>query len=607
MRLGANYIGNGECEFVVWGPLLKAVTVQLFPSKKLLSMSRDECGYWKATAKNVHDGGRYLFHLSDSLARPDPASAFQPNGVHGQSEIVDHKSFTWTDGEWKGVPLERMVIYEIHVGTFTPEGTFDAIILRLDDLAATGINAIELMPIAQFPGDRNWGYDGVYPFAVQNSYGGPQGLKRLVDACHCKGFAVILDVVYNHLGPEGNYLAEFAPYFTDKYKTPWGKAINFDGPYSDGVKTYFVENALNWLENYHIDALRLDAVHAIFDMGACHFLEELSEEVRQLAARTGKKLFLIAESNLNDSRLIRPGEIGGYGLDAQWCDDLHHSMRALLIEETSGYYIDFGKTEQFVKSLREGFVFTGQYSKYRKRRHGRSAIDRAANQFIVFAQNHDQVGNRMNGERLSHLVEFEALKLAAATVLLSPYVPLLFMGEDYAEASPFLYFVSHSDPQLVDSVRQGRRAEFERFMWTGEPPDPQDEQTFLKSKLNWEQRRVGHHASLLAFYRRLIQLRSVIPSLANLDRSFVDVREVPGRKAVVMRRGGGQDRTFCIFNFEKSFVNVDMGSTAGLWSRIIDSAEEEWGGSGSMLPKRVESPRELSVSPLSAVLFELSL
>src|SRR4030066_1209493 len=320
-----------------------------------------------------------------------------------------------------------MIMYEIHVGTFTPEGTFDAVILRLDELSVLGINTIELMPVAQFPGERNWGYDGTYPFAVQNSYGGPEGLKILINECHKKGMAVILDVVYNHFGPEGNYLWDYGPYFTDRYKTPWGQAINYDDLYSNEVRNFFIENALHWFKNYHFDALRLDAIHGIFDFSAKAFLQELAEKVEEFSSSEGKKYYLIAESDLNDSRVIRPGNMGGYGIDAQWCDDFHHAVHTLLVHENKGYYVDFGETEHLVKSFREGFVYSGQYSEYRKRNHGNSSRDCPAEQFIVFTQNHDQVGNRMFGERLSNLVSFESLKLAAGAVLLSPYIPLLFM------------------------------------------------------------------------------------------------------------------------------------------------------------------------------------
>ncbi len=377
-----------------------------------------------------------------------------------------------------------MIMYELHAGTFIPEGTFDAVIPGLDHLKDLGINATDIMPVAQFPGERNWGYDGVYPFAVQNSYGGPDGLKRIVNECHTKGIAVILDVIYNHLGPEGNYLRDYGPYFTDRYKTPWGQAINFDGPYSNEVRNFFIENALSWLKNYHIEGLRIDAIHGIYDMSAQPFLPELAERVEEFSQQEGRKFYLIAESDLNNSYALRPRDSGGSGLDALWCDDFHHALHTLLTGETDGYYVDFGKIGHLVKSFREGFVYSGQYSAFRKRNHGNSSADIPPDRFVVFSQNHDQTGNRLKGERLSSLVSFESLKLAAGVVLLSPYIPLIFMGEEYGETAPFLFFISHSDPELIKAVRQGRKDEFKTFNWKDEPPDPQDIETFMRSKLD---------------------------------------------------------------------------------------------------------------------------
>ncbi|MBE0556970.1 MAG: malto-oligosyltrehalose trehalohydrolase, partial [Proteobacteria bacterium] len=439
---------------------------------------RDEDGYWSVDVQDLQAGAKYWYRLNGTSLRPDPASHAQPDGVHGPSQIVDHRSFRWSDRTWKGIPLERLVIYELHVGTFTPEGTFEAIVPRLAELHSSGITAIELMPLAQFPGHRNWGYDGTYPYAVQNTYGGAQELKILVDACHRMGLAVILDVVYNHLGPEGNYLREYAPYFTDQYRTPWGMAVNFDGPHSREVRAYFIQNALHWLGNYHIDGLRLDAVHAIYDQSAIPFLRQLSEDVGRFRKETGRNCHLIAESDLNDPRMIRPPELGGFGMDAQWSDDFHHSMHALLTGERAGYYADFGGIHHLATALGEGFVYTGQYSHYRKRIHGDSVLDRPPAQLVIACQTHDQVGNRKHGDRLSTLVSFEALKASRALHLLSPYIPLLFMGEEYAEERPFLYFVSHTDEALIEAVRKGRREEFAGFQWDSNLPDPQDPETF---------------------------------------------------------------------------------------------------------------------------------
>lgn len=605
MKIGAHYNKNGTCEFIVWAPLLNRVDLNIVsPVKKTVAMEKDGQGYWKADVKVVSPETRYVFLLDQQTERPDPASHFQPDGVHAPSQVIDHNSFLWQDSAWKGIALQDMIIYELHVGAFTPEGTFDAIISRLEELADIGINAIEIMPVAQFPGERNWGYDGTYPFAVQSSYGGPEGLKRLIDACHGKGIAVILDVVYNHLGPEGNYLQAFAPYFTNKYNTPWGMALNFDDAWSDEVRNYFIENALHWFGNYHIDALRLDAIHAIYDMSAVPFLRELAERVEAFSSEQGRKFFLIAESDRNDVAVLRSREEGGYGLDAQWNDDFHHSLRTLLTDERTGYYMDFGRTGDFVKALDEGFVYSWQYSAYRRRHHGSSSRGIPGSRFVVCSQNHDQVGNRMLGERLAALVSFEALKLAAGSVLLSPNVPLLFMGEEYGEEAPFLYFVSHSDPGLIEAVRKGRREEFRAFAWQGEAPDPQSRETFLKSQINWGNREMGNHGILLNFYRELIWLRKTVPALSPAGQGEVPVAEME-EKVIVMRRQDNlqQNSVFCIFNFNKEDRTVLPESGPGTWTRLLDSSEERWRGPGALTGKTMQSGSEITLRPLSFAVY----
>ncbi|MGC8495511.1 MAG: malto-oligosyltrehalose trehalohydrolase, partial [Syntrophobacteraceae bacterium] len=422
--------------------------------------------------------------------RPDPASFSQPEGVHRPSEVIDLR-VAGRERSWGGIALEDYIFYELHVGTFTAKGTFEGVIEKLDHISLLGATSLEVMPVAQFPGARNWGYDGAYPYAVQNSYGGPAGLRRLVDACHERGIAVTLDVVYNHFGPEGAYLRDFGPYFTNRYITPWGEAINFDDAYNDGVRNFFIRNALFWLGAFDIDALRLDAVHAIYDRSAVPFLAQLSESVRELGEKTARPRYLIAESDLNDSRIIRPREHWGDGLDSQWSDDFHHSLHSLLTGERGGYYRDFGRLEDLTTVLGEGYLYSGRYSEFRKRNHGNRSADLESKKFVVASQNHDQVGNRMLGERLSKLVSFEALKVCAAAVLLSPYLPLLFMGEEYGEEAPFLYFVDHTDPELREAVRKGRREEFKEFMWEGEVPDPDRRETFLNSRLNWSRLEQG--------------------------------------------------------------------------------------------------------------------
>lgn len=604
MQIGTSYLGDDRCEFVLWAPHLKKVELKLIsPKESLVPMKRDIKGYWKATVEGISPGTLYFYRLEKERDRPDPASHFQPEGVHGPSQVVDHNSFPWEEESWRGIVLSEMIIYELHVGTFTAEGSFDAVIPRLAELADTGINSIEIMPFGQFPGTRNWGYDGVYPFAVQNSYGGPEGLKRLVKESHKKGIAIILDVIYNHLGPEGNYLWDFGPYFTDKYKTPWGKAINLDDAYSDDVRNFFIENALYWFKNYHIDALRIDAIHAIFDMSARPFLQELAERVEEFSKREGRKFFLMAESDLNDSRAIRPRELGGFGLDAQWCDDFHHALHTLLTGEDQGYYVDFGMVEHLVKSIREGFVYSGEYSIYRKRSHGNPSKDRPVEQFIVFSQNHDQVGNRMLGERLANLVSFEALKLAAGVVILSPYIPLIFMGEEYGEEAPFLYFVSHSDPSLIQAVRKGRKEEFSAFSWKEEPLDPQALETFLMSKINWEKRGEGRHKILLDFYKNLIKLRKNVPALSNLDRDGLEVFGLEEEKVVIMRRWKADSHALCLFNFNKADTQLGTPLPEGRWRKMLDSSETTWGGRGTPLPEGISPGKKITIRGQSFALY----
>lgn len=608
MNIGARYDRKtGVTEFTVWSPFSGTVAVRVLePQGRVAAMTKNERGYWTSIVPDVPPGTRYLYRIDDERERPDPASRHQPEGVHGPSAVVDHGSFSWTDKAWRGMPLPEYIIYELHPGTFTREGTFDAVIPRLSDLADLGITAIELMPVAQFPGSRNWGYDGVYPFAIQNTYGGPEGLKRLVDACHARGMAVVLDVVYNHLGPEGNYLGEFGPYFTDKYRTPWGPAINFDGAWSNDVRGYFIASALAHIRDYHIDALRIDAIHGIFDAGARHFLQELGEAVHAAGEEAGRSVFVIPESDLNDSRVISPREIGGYGLDAQWNDDFHHSLHTLITGERQGYYLDFGGLNDLVKAYGEGFVYSGQYSVFRKRNHGSPTLDRPAHQFVVFSQNHDQVGNRMRGERLAAMVSFEALKLAAACVLLSPNLPLLFMGEEYGEPAPFLYFVSHGDPVLIEAVRKGRQDEFKAFSWEGATPDPQDEDTFSRSRLSWSLRGSVNHAALLAYYRRLIALRKQTPPLATLSKEHMEVLGMEEARAVLLRRwsADGGSQVVSVFSFSRDDVMMKPPIPEGRWNKLIDSAEVEWNGPGTFLPNSLETGDEVVFRAMSAVVFE---
>jgi len=604
-RHGAICLEGGGCRFRLWAPRPARVGLRLLtPAGRLIAMEAREGGYFEALVDDAGPGTTYYYQVEDR-DRPDPASRFQPDGVHGPSQVVDPR-FEWHDAGWAGLPIAHYILYELHVGTFTRAGTFDAVIPYLPYLRNLGVTAIELMPVAQFPGVRNWGYDGVLPFAAQNSYGGPGGLQRLVDACHQQGLAVVLDVVYNHLGPEGNYFAEFAPYFTGKYKTPWGPAVNFDGADSDEVRRFFVENALYWVAECHVDGLRLDAVHAIHDESASPFLAELGEAVHREADRLHRQIEVIAESSLNDTRIIRPRESGGMGLDAQWNDDFHHSLRTLLTSDRGGYYQDFGELAHLAKTYREGFVYSGQYSRFRRCRHGNSSAGRPARQFVVFSQNHDQVGNRMLGERLTRLVPFDSLKLAAGAVLLSPFIPLLFMGEEYGETAPFLYFVSHSDARLIHAVRAGRKKEFEAFAWQGEPPDPQDDRTFQQSKLNHELRDEPTNGRLLDFYRELIRLRKSLSPLAQLSKEQMEVTLLEAERVLCLRRWHGSDEVLVLLCFSVSIVTAALPMPAGSWRKVLDSSGPSWLGPGSSLPDRIPggASAALQFHPGSVVVYK---
>ncbi|MEX0836382.1 MAG: malto-oligosyltrehalose trehalohydrolase, partial [Nitriliruptor sp.] len=438
----------------------------------------------------------------------------QPDGLHGPS-AVDDPDFPWTDQAWNGRPLRDQVLYELHVGTFTPEGTFEAIVPRLPELAELGITTLELMPIWQFPGERNWGYDGVLPYAPQHSYGGPEGLRRLVDAAHASGMGVVLDVVYNHYGPEGNHLDDFGPYLTDRYDTPWGQAVNTDGPGADEVRRFAVENAVRWVRDFHVDGLRLDAVHAIVDTSAVHLLEELARAVHTEAATSGRTVQVIAESDLSDPRLVRDPSVGGYGLDGQWLDDVHHALHVALTGERTGYYEDYVGLDDLARCLHDRFAYAGRYSPHRGRTVGRPAPDVAYERFVVCTQNHDQVGNRMLGERQAALLDLEQRKAAAGALLLSPFTPMLWMGQEHGETAPFQYFVSHTDPDLVEAVRTGRRREFAYFADQGEAPDPQAVETFERSKVDWSLRAAGDHATLLEVYRELLRWRRELPAITD--------------------------------------------------------------------------------------------
>lgn len=488
----------------VWAP--RARRVELARGDARTPMQAEAGGWWQA-AEALAPGADYGFALDGGAPLPDPRSRWQPHGVHGPSRWLDPAAFAWTDAGWRAPAWESAVLYELHIGTFTPEGTFEAAITRLDHLVRLGISHVEVMPITEFSGDRGWGYDGVALFAPHHAYGGPAGFQRFVDACHARGLAVVLDVVYNHLGPVGNYLARFGPYFTARYHTPWGEAVNFDGPGSDEVRAFFIANALAWLDDYHCDGLRLDAVHAILDQSALPFLEELAAAVAERGARRGHRWILIAESDANDPRLSAPAAAGGLGLGAQWNEDFHHALHAALTGERNGYFADFGSLDAFATAWERVFYLDGRHSRYRQHRHGRPAQGAAGARFVACAQNHDQVGNRALGERTSQLLSPGLLRVAAGLTLLAPYVPLLFQGEEWGASTPFQYFSAHAEPELARAVREGRRRECAAMGWPGVSPDPQEAATFARSRLRWEEIDQPAHATLLEWYRALIRIR----------------------------------------------------------------------------------------------------
>jgi maltooligosyltrehalose trehalohydrolase len=583
MSQGVRRTDRGAVGWRVWAPQATALTLVTWPnsSRTETAMAAVGDGYFAAELPVAEEGLRYAYRFGEGREYPDPASRWQPEGVHRPSAVFFPEAFPWTDHAWPGIARRDLVIYELHVGTFTPAGTFAAIIPRLAELRDLGVTALELMPVAQFPGTRNWGYDGVHPFAVQHSYGGPRELQRLVDAAHASGLAVILDVVYNHLGNEGNYLGQFGPYFTQRYQTPWGQAVNFDGPDSDHVRQFFVDNARSWIRDFHLDGLRLDAVQTIFDLGPRHILAELQAAVQQEAAQARRTAHVIAETNQNDVRLIDPPQRHGFGLDGVWADDFHHSIHALLTGQRDGYYADFGELQHVAGAFERVFVYDGCYSRYRHRRHGTPVGDHDRARFVVCVQNHDQVGNRVGGERLATLVPPAAQRLACALLLLSPCTPLLFMGEEYGETRPFPFFCSFGDPQLITAVRHGRKEEFAAlaFHWGTEIPDPQDEATFAAACLSWQWPDGSRQAGLRALYRDLLAARRQWPPLR--DRAWTTAQRVPAPDAqggqhelLVIRRGGGQLLACANVTPCELPLTVDVGQRQ--W--LLSTAEQRYGG-----------------------------
>jgi maltooligosyltrehalose trehalohydrolase len=569
-------------EFRVWAPAARQVDVQVAGWPHAMSpdlQSGSASGWWSATAAAESDA-RYAFRLDGGDWLADPRSPRQPDGPAGLSQCYDQAAFDWTDAGWRGVPLAGAVLYEMHVGTFASKGTFDAAIKRLDHLVALGVDTIELMPVAAFPGRHGWGYDGISLWAVHEPYGGPDGLKRFVDACHARRLAVVLDVVYNHVGI-GNRLAEFGPYFTDAHSTPWGPAVNLDQAGSDQVRAFIVDNAVMWLRDYHLDGLRLDAVHALFDNRAVHLLEQLAADVRALSASLNRELVLIAESDANDPRLVTSRQAGGYGLTGQWNDDFHHALHAVLTGERQGYYQDFGSMAALAKTLRGVFFHDGSWSSFRGRSHGRPVeVALPADRFVCYLQDHDQVGNRAAGDRISATLPPRLLKVAAGLVLTAPFTPMLFMGEEWGAATPWQYFTDHSDPQLGQAVADGRRAEFGRHGWAAaEVPDPQDEATYSRSKLDWSQLDAEPHRDLLNWYRELITLRRRWPELTDPRLDRVDASCDVAARWLMISRG----RLRVLANLGPSVARLPLG-TSGARLLAASTADLAVEGDAALLP-----------------------
>ena len=599
---------DGDVTFAVWAPRCASLAVRLFGAggvtRAELPMQAGPAGVHtaRAAAGVAAPGDDYAFVLPGVGTRPDPVSRLQPAGVHGPSRIVAPGAFAWSDAAWTGLPRGELVFYELHVGTFTPEGTFAGVARMLPHLRELGVTAVELMPVVAFPGDRNWGYDGVFPYAPHAAYGGPEALKALVDACHAQGLALFLDVVYNHLGPEGNYLGAYGPYFSDRYRTPWGDALNFDGPDSDEVRRYFVDNALHWLCEYHVDGLRLDAIHGIFDFGARHLLAEITEAFAAVAARLGRRAWLVAESDLNDPRVIRGPEAGGLGFDAQWSDDFHHALHAVLTGARRGYFRDFGRMADLAKAITAGFVYDGQHAPHRRRRHGAPAAADPGDRFVAFIQNHDQVANAYQGRRLAAAAGRDRQKVGAAILFSTPALPLLFQGEEYGEETPFDYFTSHGDPALVAAVRAGRHAEYLHLLEEGAGAeawaDPQEDSTFQRCKLRWYERDSPAGAETLAFYRALIALRRETPALANgrKDLCRADVDET-ARWLSVARGDPSGSAALTLANLGTAAAAIPVPDGAPAWRLALATRAD------LAIPSVVHAGDRLTLPPATAALF----
>ena len=589
-------VEGGTC-FRVWAPRAKQLALVLDPGEgaQVIPLEVDEEGFAVHEAADVAPGRDYVFRLEEGVDRPDPAALWLPYGVAGPSRVFDTRAHEWSDDGWQGHSLDQLIVYELHIGVYTHGGDLDALCASLPYLRELGVTAVQLMPVAEFPGERNWGYDGVFPCAVSRIYGGPAALQRFVDAAHREGLAVFLDAVYNHLGPEGNAFGEFGPYFNDQHHTPWGAALNFDGPDCDPVRALVLQSALQWFHDFHIDGLRLDAVHGIFDFSARHVLEELAEMAAAAGNAAGRPFHLVAESDLNAPRVVESREIGGWGLAAQWNDDFHHAQHVAVTGERQGYLADYEGLADLVKAVREGFVYDGRKSKFRRRRHGRSSRHLPADRFVAFTENHDTVGNASHGERVAARLDPRQQKVQAMLLLLGPNVPLLFMGQEYGETAPFEFFVDLSDDGLMNQVREGRQREAEFFGGRDALPDPGDPATFTSCFLDAELRERAPHAQLFAFYRALLRLRRERPGLQSSGEAGSRVDADPAAGWLRFTREGSSESYAIILNFARDSSDIPVELSEGRWRREFWSEAPEFGGtasSGEGLPEEIESTRD---------------
>jgi maltooligosyltrehalose trehalohydrolase len=602
-RIGPNFQKNGKCKFTVWAPNVSNIALHIvYPENKLIPLRKKKNSYWVCKMENIDSNCLYYYRINKTIERPDPASKFQPYGVSGPSQVLVHSDFVWQDENWQGCKFKKLVIYELHVGTFSSIGTYHGVISKLNYLVDLGVNCIELMPVAEFSGSRNWGYDGVFLFAPHNSYGTPSELKELVQACHLNGLSVILDVVYNHLGPEGSGLDIYGPYLSTKNITPWGKAFNFTEKYNKDVRNYFFENAFSWLRDYHFDVLRIDSIDNICKYGATSFLKDLNKKVKELSKHLGNKKFLIAESDMNDPDIITPIKKGGIGFKAQWSNEFHHFNHTILTGERDGYYSQYGKMENLVSFIKEKSVF---HSKHKNNQNQEKSFSNCKpQQFIIYLQNHDQIGNRPYGERLSSLVGIEAQKLAAGLMFIMPHIPLLFMGEEYAEDAPFLFFIDYQSEKLLSQIGINREKEFAGFISSAIPNNPSNLLAFTNSRLKWFSVEDKKNFTMFNYYKSLILLKKSHPVLRMHKNSRISVSCKSNSRVILFKRWWKEKQILAIMNFSKSPMQINIPFKKGKWSKILDSSDTYWAGKGSEIPKEIDSGNmKIMMQALSIVIF----